>query len=137
VGGKGNASTNPNCIIGNKSENIKIPNFELADLPESKILDYLLSENHEEGWGKAKFFKSIGFTIELWEDLAIALKLHGVENSVAKIEEREFGTRYVVEGPLKSPSGRTVKIRSVWFIATDTTHPRFTTAYPLKDKVYD
>ncbi|MFQ5612045.1 MAG: DUF6883 domain-containing protein [Anaerolineae bacterium] len=42
-----------------------------------------------------------------------------------------FGTRYVVEGPMPAPDGRTPLVRSVWFIETRGQIPQFVTAYPL------
>ena len=41
-----------------------------------------------------------------------------------------FGTRYVVEGIMEVPDGRTPSIRSVWFVAEGEEIPRFATAYP-------
>jgi len=64
--------------------------------------------------------------------LANALRRHAAENEVAKIEQTTFGTRYVVDGPLSTPSGRSVNVRVVWFVEHAEMIPRLVTAYPLK-----
>jgi hypothetical protein len=40
---------------------MKLPNREKAHIPPSKLRDYLLSETHVVGRGKAKFFRMFGF----------------------------------------------------------------------------
>ena len=85
---------------------MKLPNYEKAFVPREKIVDYLLSPFHRDGKGKAAFFKRFGFTVELWQILAEALKNHALENEVSKMENTPFGIRYVVEGELETPVGR-------------------------------
>jgi len=64
--------------------------------------------------------------------LANALRRHAAENEVVKTEQTPFGTRYVVEGPLSTPNGRSVNVRVVWFVEHAETIPRLVTAYPLE-----
>jgi hypothetical protein len=45
----------------------KLPNLENALVEESKITDYLLSE--EKSGGKSAFFMAFGFTTDDWETL--------------------------------------------------------------------
>ena len=111
---------------------MKLPNVEAALIPREKIVDYLLSSFHKDGKGKADFFKRFGFTVELWHILAEALVKQALENEVMKKENTPFGTRYVVEGNLETPSGRRAKVRAVWFIEFENTVPRLATAYPLR-----
>ena len=75
---------------------------------------------------------SYGFSAEGWEVLANALHRHAAENEVVKAEQTPFGTRYVVEGPLYTPDGGSVKVRVVWFVEHAETIPRLVTAYPLE-----
>lgn len=110
----------------------KLSHVDSAYIPEKKIVSYLLSETHDSGRGKANFFRRFGFTTEAWEVLAEALQQHAREHEVTKIEPSPFGTRYVIEGTLSTPSGRTPHVRVVWFIDTGATIPRFATAYPLQ-----
>ena len=110
----------------------KLPNIDVALIPKKKIVNYLLSETHDTGRDKANFFKRFGFTPEACEILTQALQQHAAQHEIAKIEPSPFGTRYVIEGSLQTPSGRTPQVRAVWFIDTEETTPRFVTAYPLK-----
>jgi hypothetical protein len=110
---------------------VKLPNHDRALVPREKIVDYLLSHAHRDGRSKASFFFSFGFSIDGWKILAAALRRHAAENEVAKIESSPYGTRYVVEGELHAPDGRTPLVRVVWFIDTGEAIPRLATAYPL------
>jgi hypothetical protein len=111
---------------------VKLPNYEKADVPRTKVIGYLLSLNHPDGHSKARFFARFGFSTESWETLAEALLRHAAEHEVTRVEASPFGTRYVIEGILSTPDGRVPLIRTVWFIETGEQIPRFVTAYPLQ-----
>jgi hypothetical protein len=111
---------------------VKLPNVERAETPKEKITGYLLSITHRDGRHKATFFMAHGFSVEAWETLAKALREHAAENEIAKTEQTPFGTRYIVEGPLKTPDGRNPMVRAVWFVEWGETIPRLATAYQLK-----
>ncbi len=113
---------------------MKLPNWERGVIPEAKITEYLLSFSHPDGRSKAEFFTQFGFAVSSWRILAEALLHHAAEHEVARIETSPFGTRYVIEGIIHSPDGRTPLVRSVWFVESGETIPRFATAYPLKRK---
>ncbi len=110
---------------------MKLPNRQQAILPEMKITGYLLSPAHPYGRHKAAFFKSFGFTTEFWEELAAALLVHAEQNEVTQADDTRFGTRYNVEGELRTPDGRDPLIRVVWFIENGDNRPRLVTAYPI------
>jgi hypothetical protein len=55
-------------------------------------------------------------------------------HEVATHAETQFGTRYVVDGSLRSPSGQDLQVRAAWFIDKGKDAPRFITAHPLKRK---
>lgn len=59
---------------------------------------------------------------------------HAKENDVARQETSPFGVRYVIDGALTAPDGRTPPVRAVWFIESNEDVPRFATAYPLREK---
>jgi hypothetical protein len=98
---------------------MKLPNLEQAEVPRTKIVDYLLSSTHRDGKHKAAFFVHFGFEAARWELLRDALLKHANEHEVTRTEESPFGVRYVLEGRLPAPDGRTPRLRSVWFIETD------------------
>ena len=112
---------------------MKLPNYEQAEIPEEKIVGYLLNLAHVDGRGKAIFFIGFGFTLDGWETLAKALREHATLD-VAKVEDSPFGKRYVVEGALPTPEERSPQVRSVWFITTGQETPRLVTAYPLEEE---
>jgi len=115
---------------GGRSRLMKLPEYASAMVPESKIVDYLLSFSHPDGRGKALFFSRFGFAVAQWQVLADALRQHAAAHSVVTVDQTAFGTRYVIEGPVTAPNGRTPSIRVVWFIASGEAIPRLVTAYP-------
>lgn len=110
---------------------MRLPNHKLAVVPESKIIDYLLSKSHPKGKIKSAFFTSFGFRADEWQIFAAALIVHAAENEVANAVMTERGRYYAVEGPLTTPDGRDPLIRSVWAIELNSPVPRLVTAYPL------
>ena len=109
---------------------MKLPYAEQAQVDREKITEYLLSDEHPDGSNKARFFKRFGFRTEGWETLALALRTHASSHPVVKIVESQFGVRYTVEGEIETPDGRNPHVRTVWVIETNSTQPRFITAYP-------
>ncbi len=110
---------------------MKVPNYQNANVSQRKLVGYLLSISHPHGRHKEAFFRSFGFSPEAWEGLAQALMKHAAEHDLVKIEDSPFGKRYIIEGGLETPDGRSPLVRAVWFIETDESAPRFVTAYPL------
>jgi hypothetical protein len=96
---------------------MKLPNVERAVVPSRKIAHYLLSATHRDGRHKAAFFRSFGFTLETWEELAAALLEHARKYDVVETVPTLFGMNFVIEGALPAPDGRAPKVRAVWFIA--------------------
>jgi len=110
---------------------MRLPNLEKAIIPEMKIRGYLLSTSHPYGRYKAAFFKRFGFNAKYWEFLSIALRAHAEQCDVVRVEDTEFGSRFIVEGPLKAPDGRAPNVRVIWFIEKGDDRPRLVTVYPL------
>jgi hypothetical protein len=59
-----------------------------------------------------------------------ALYEHATVHEIREIEQTPFGNRYVVEGRITSPDGRTPMIRSIWFVESGDVILRLVTAYP-------
>jgi hypothetical protein len=111
---------------------MKLPHLENASVPKAKIVKYLLNLEHQQGGrDKAVFFMRFGFTIEAWEILAQALIAHAQSHEIASTMSLPERVHYVIEGEIRSPDGRNPQIRSVWVIETDSTTPRFVSAYPV------
>jgi len=64
--------------------------------------------------------------------MATALKQHARDNEITLEKKTVFGTRYVIDGPLKAPDGTWLNVRTAWFIDKDGEPPRFITAHPLR-----
>ena len=113
---------------------MKLTNVEHASVPEAKITRYLLDLTSAKGKSKAVFFLAFGFTIEDWQRMADALKAHAAAHEVASIEVDAHGTRYVIEGALKTPDGRNPQVRVIWIIRDDRSAPSLISAYPLRGR---
>ena len=109
---------------------MKLPNADRAIVPQAKIADYLLSQTHPKGKGKAGFFLPLGFTPAAWNVMADALRNQAQVNDVSTRTAVSDGERYTVIGPIDTPSGQRRVVRTVWQIDTDSDLPRFITAYP-------
>ena len=92
---------------------MKLPNRDQAQVPQSKITGYLLSTSHPDGRGKARFFSGYGFIIEQWNILATALRRHAADHEVTGTELSPFGTRFIIEGIMSTPDGRTPRVRTI------------------------
>jgi hypothetical protein len=110
-----------------------LPNAERAVIAEAKMCSYLLNPAHPDGEAKARFFAALGFTAEAWEVLATALRGLAQRAPVARRLESVHGTKYVVEGPLETPSGRAPFVRTIWIVDAGQDIPRLVTAYPCEE----
>jgi hypothetical protein len=113
---------------------MKVPFIDEAEVPQAKVVLYLLNPEHRAGRSKARFFSGHGYVAEHWEEMAGALRTHGQENEVARREPTPLGVRLVVEGPLTLRDGAVAQIRSVWFIESGERVARLVTAYPLRQR---
>lgn len=82
-------------------------------------------------WSESGFLLHHGFTLEQWQVLAERLLHHAFENEVVASDENPHGVRYAVDGPLIAPTGKSLNIRTAWFINHGSETPRFITAHPL------
>lgn len=110
-----------------------LPGGNQAFVDRSKISDYLLCESHPDGRSKAVFFARVGFKLEQWERLSDALVAIATSNPVKRVVESAHGTRYIVDGPIKAPDGRTPVVHTIWIVEAQRP-PRLVTAYPHLEK---
>jgi hypothetical protein len=107
---------------------MRLPHADAAIVEQAKICGYLLDPEHPFGASKARFFTAFGFTLDAWEELAIALRRYAAENDVVKVKETDFGPRYEIDGELTAVDGR----RPVWQQDEGQDVPRLITAHPLE-----
>ena len=107
-----------------------LPKAALAVIEPGKVRDYLLSPIHPLGRFKAVVFAALGYTQVEWERLRDDLLVHARVGQASFAGASAFGGKYLVSGTLTGPNGRTGHFVSVWLIASETSVPRFITAYP-------
>ncbi|HEV3144125.1 MAG TPA: hypothetical protein VGZ47_09600 [Gemmataceae bacterium] len=114
---------------------MNLPNADRVHVAKEKITDYLLNPKHPDGAAKAAFFAALGFKLEAWEVLAGALREVAARNPIGKKTDTLHGTKYIIDGALKTPSGKTPVVRTVWIVDQGADTPRLVTAYPHDDGV--
>lgn len=107
-----------------------LPNRNKAYIPPPKLIEYLLSETHAVGKSKAKFFRACGF-----DETNVAMLEQGLlsiaqTETVAEVVQSPYGTKYIIDGFLETPSSTSVKVQTVWITEEGDARPRFVTAYP-------
>ena len=107
-----------------------LPNADRAIVDPAKNAGYLLSVTHPDNGGKAEFFRLFGFSDRQPEQLAAALVAHARTNLFDRMDQTEFGQRYVSIDSLLCLSGRTPLDRAIWIVRPGEAAPRFVTAYP-------
>lgn len=111
---------------------MRLPNGENASVPLAKLTGYLLSRSHPVGGSKARFFHGIGFDEAHAGELARALRAIAASEEMSETVPSRFGTKYIVDGPLDTPLGGRVRVRTVWIVERGDDRPRFVTAYPSR-----
>src|SRR5437868_6697659 len=109
---------------------MKLPNLEQAVVSEEKFTGYLLNAHHPDGASKAAFFASQGFTAENWQELTQALRRIAETADVSRVVDSVHGRKYIIEGLLETPSGKSPVVRTVWIVDQGGDVPRLVTAYP-------
>lgn len=111
---------------------MQLPNGDAARVPTGKLTHYLLDESHSDGKSKASVLIGIGFSRRHPGQLAQQLLAIAERGEVLHSTESAYGTKYIIDGVLTGPSGRSIVIRTVWLIAHDDPRPRLVTAYPRR-----
>ena len=113
---------------------MKLPGIENAVVDPKKIRDYLLSTSHPLGRFKASFFLALGYTTSNWDLLARDLRSLANQQEAEPSGRNDYGQKYIVQGMLKGPSGRTSEVVTVWIVLFGEVAPRFVTAFPGGDQ---
>ena len=113
---------------------MKIPNAQAAYVEPSKLTEYLLSTTHPVGRSKAVFFRTLGFADDRVGGFEQGLVAIAKTEEVVEAERSEYGMKYTIDGPMETPGGRIVRVRTVWIIDHGEERPRFVTAYPLSER---
>ena len=106
-----------------------LPHYERAYIPQEKLNGYLLSETHPVGRFKARIFHAVGYDTSNAQLLEQALINIAHKEEVAETNSTPYGTIYVIDGTLQTPSGDSLQMRTVWIISTGESSPRLVTCY--------
>jgi len=107
-----------------------IPNAARATIAVEKLTAYLLNPLHKRGAAKAKLLLSLGYRANAPEALESDLRTHHLSLDAARMSQNAYGVVYEIDGPIKTPNGRIVRLVSVWQIDTGSDVPRLITMYP-------
>ena len=77
------------------------------------------------------FFVALEFNQSDWDVFANALRRLALTADVTESMETVHGRKYIVDGELENPAGKTAWVRSIWITDAGTGFPRLVTAYPL------
>jgi hypothetical protein len=110
---------------------MKLPNRNKVVISQEKLMDYLLSETHSVGKFKAKFFRTVGFNESNAAILKENIREIARNSEVKQKTVSKYGTKYILDGEIKTPTDDTIKLRTIWIIELNYTVARFVTAYPV------
>ena len=96
-----------------------------------KISNYLLNVNHPDGGSKAKLLIGFGFDLNHVSVLENTIINQAMFNDVSKVIPSTFGEKYLVEGNIKTPSGKFLQVRTVWVKELKEETVKFITLYPI------
>ena len=109
---------------------MKLPHADGAIISAEKLRDYILSPVHPIGRFEATVFGELGYSAQNWEVFEQHLREQILSLDTVQVEESRYGRKFVIEGPLTGPAGKTMQIVTVWVILKGESIPRFVTAYP-------
>jgi len=109
---------------------MNLPEGARVDVAREKVTDYLLNRLHPDGAGKAAFFAAQGYTAEHWEELASVLKDVLLNCPMVREVDTPHGRKFVVDGVMSTPSGKSPTVRTVWIMERGEDALRLITAYP-------
>jgi hypothetical protein len=108
---------------------MNLRNIKTTVIEREKLVDYLLSPFHSKGRGKAEFFHTLGYDQFSWRSLERDIRALGSRDLVY-VEDTSYGSKYVADGEIVGPNGRTAWVRTVWIVYFGTDVLKFLTAYP-------
>lgn len=110
---------------------MKLPYRQNAYIPKAKLTKYLLSQTHAVGRFKAKYFRALGYNESNVSLFEASLRKVAQSQEVREESPTTYGIKYLIDGILETPSGKVVKMRTVWIIEEGQNRPRFITVYPV------
>ena len=97
-----------------------VPNADRAIVASEKLTGYLLNVSQKRGGPKARLLLSVGYRSDDPQSLESDLRTQHLSLHVTRTSKNAYGVVYEVEGPIRTPSGRTISFCSIWQIDTGT-----------------
>lgn len=107
-----------------------IPHADRAIIAAEKLTGYLLNVSHKRGAAKARLLLDLGYQSATPQVLESDLRTQHLSLDITRTSENPYGVVFEIEGPIKTPGGKTVRFCSIWQVDTGTDVPRFITMYP-------
>jgi hypothetical protein len=107
-----------------------VPNADRAIIAPEKLTAYLLNVSHKRGAAKARLLLAVGYRSNAPHLLESDLRAQHLPLEVTRTHENPYGVVYEIEGPIETPSGRSIRFCSVWQVDTGADVARFITMYP-------
>lgn len=110
---------------------MNLPHGNNAIIDNRKVVEYCLSDEHDDGKHKARLFREIlGISVDNAQTLFEALKAAAASEEAVPAKLDRYGQRYLVDFVLAGPRGRAT-VRSVWIVLAGEQFPRLVTCYIL------
>ncbi len=110
---------------------MNLPHGANAIIDQRKVVEYCLSEEHDDGKHKARLFREIlGITLDNAQTLFEALKAAAASGEAVPAKQDRYGQRYVVDFTLEGPRG-SATVKSVWIVLAGEQFPRLVSCYIL------
>jgi len=110
---------------------MRLPHGDRAIIDERKVVDYCLSDDHDDGRHKARLFRNIlGITRDHSERLLNRLKEAAATGNAKPGKLDNYGRRYVIDFELEGQGGAAT-VRSAWIVLVGEEVPRLVTCYIL------
>ncbi|MEX0786692.1 MAG: DUF6883 domain-containing protein [Dehalococcoidia bacterium] len=93
---------------------MKLPNADIAIIPQEKLRDYLTSTTHPIGRFKAVFFQRLGYTDKNWQELDVDLREQHLKLEAVEEAPSTYGRKFIITGSLKGPAEYEAVVTSVW-----------------------
>lgn len=110
---------------------MKLPNSDRVIISREKLINYILSKTHSTGKFKARFFQNLGFNQTNVSFFETILRTMANSEEIKETIPSVYGAKYILDGKVNTPSGKTIKLRTIWIIEKGQIRPRFITVYPV------
>ena len=103
-----------------------------AVIARAKVASYLLAWRREND--KSEFLAKAGYTAADADRLSDDIRRQLLPLEAEFEEKTEYGDKYRIRGTLTGPSGRLLRVVSIWMTESATGTTKFITLYPEREK---